>query len=136
MRGANAKIDTHVAYAVGHIEAWLEIYARSIQSSGSEFTSRVATILLAQAGGEGMGPEGYLPTLRRQTSKKRKAVEPMEMARRPRRRTQKSRRPMSAAARKRISQARKKWWASLAPSRRKQVVDKAARARASVEIAA
>lgn len=132
MKRKHVETDHHVAYAVGHVEAWLEIYAKSIQSPGPEFTARVATLLLAQTGGTQLGTEHHLSSLPRHSTKRHQALESMEVARRsPRHSSRKGhKRTMSAAARKRISQARKRWWRDLKPIERKRMLVKLREAKA------
>lgn len=113
-RARRAEVDTHVAYAIGRIEAWLEIYARGIPISGAELTHRVASSLLSQAG-EILGTPSPLSTLLGGSTSGSEAVEPVAVARGPHRNAQDRRggrgRKLSAAARKRISQRMKQSWA-------------------------
>lgn len=47
--------EKHIAYAIGHCETWLQIYADSVRIPRTSFTSRVARALLVQTHREGLG---------------------------------------------------------------------------------
>ena|SRR5215472_19314761 len=122
----NIDIDHHVAYALGHTEAWLGIYARSSQIPEGELTNRVATLLLAQAGGQTLGPEHHLSPLSGASTEAHQVLEPLEVAgRAPRSAPGQGRKhSMTEEERRKRGDARRRWWASLSPRKRKQQLEK------------
>lgn len=102
--------DAQVIYAFAHVESWLEAYARSNQLSAYELTNRVATLLHVQTGGKILGLEDSLSTLRGDAAGN-KATRKMALARGSYSETPGKHHVMSAAARKRISDAQKRRWA-------------------------
>lgn len=57
------EIQRHLSYALGHVEAWLGIYADRIGVSRADFTGWVALALQSQAMGQRMGPDNQMPPL-------------------------------------------------------------------------
>lgn len=106
-----------IVYAFSHIETWLEDYAKSNRLSPHELTIGVVELLHRQTHGAILGLEHRLPEKSRaQAAEGSDALAEMEMARGTRRQVQgvkrKKRKKVSAAGRKRISEARKAWWAA------------------------
>jgi hypothetical protein len=82
-----------VGYAVGHIESWLnELAAQSGGAlSAAELAARVGTLLLASERGAGaVRPSDQVPAVRRARAERSETLEPLAVARRPRRKAPKA----------------------------------------------
>lgn len=98
-------------YAAGYITRYVEDFAQHAEIPSAIFAERVAAILH----GEWSGHKHRMPTLRPASTKGSAAMGEVEVAKRPRNAVQgirKKRRKVSAAGRKRISEARRAWWAA------------------------
>lgn len=105
--------DRAYAYAFGHCQAWLEVFAASAGLPYTELAIGVAALLHSETSGQVLGSGNSLPPLRGKSSKGNQTLAAVAVARGPYRKTQVSRRRrhMSAAARKKISEAQKLIWA-------------------------
>lgn len=66
---SNQEFVTGVAF--GHCKTWLEAYANASDAiSARVLTQRVATLLLASSGGEELGTEKSMPSVRRKATKR------------------------------------------------------------------
>jgi len=99
-----------ITFCAGYIVRYLEDYSHSCQISTHELALGVAELVRATAIGKVLGAEDQVPTLRRTSTKRSKAVEQVEVAERPHIEAPVKRR-MSRKGRAAITRAQKRRWA-------------------------
>jgi hypothetical protein len=100
-----------VLYAVGYIRHFLETYSFGCSLSTNELASRVATLILAQAGGQVLGTSDSLSTLRGEGAKRNKTTRKVALARGPHRKAQRVGKKWSPEQREKFTKTMKAVWA-------------------------